>query len=531
MSTQNDANITGTVRSVCNLLRTTLGPFGANKIVIQEDGTVKLSSSGSNVIDALEIENPAVTLLTDSTTSFQATHGDGTSRLVAIVGALLENVEELTERGVHPTAIERGYREALRVVESEIDEISLPLTDTDPSAIATTALTNIRSPPVRHEIGELVVEAVRAAQTDSGGRDIPNAKRIGVTSRLGGAMAETELIKGVVFNGYPVLESMPRVVNDCGIALLSAEIDVPQIGTEESRRDLNISQEFDTYEEFESIGEQEREMFHSQLQNAFTAGCQVILTSDVINDRVKGFLQDQGFVGIQRVDDEVLERIALFIGADVLSSLDQISSETMGYGDFIVERVAGREMTVIESAAGVPVYTIFCRAPDPRATDDFERAVEGAVWSTLTAVEQEQVVPGGGATETAIANAVRDQAYAVTGREQLAMEGFSEALTTIPRLIAANSGMNGREAVLELRSSHADGNSMIGIDGISGELRNVTDQEPIIDPAPLVQEVIVAATDLVIKLCRIDDILPASDISADSEEKQGVANQSLEPTD
>jgi chaperonin GroEL (HSP60 family) len=508
-------DLTADARTVCDIVRTTIGPFGANKLVVDTNGVVTTTASGSVVLDSLELDNPAVRILKSAASDFRETHGDGSSSVVAITGALLDEADRLADLGLQPTAIERGYREALDVALERAERSARPLESVGVGAVARTAMTGTRDPNSRAQIGGYVEQVADAL---GGGFD---ADRITVVSRLGGSQSETELVEGVVLDRDPAVEGMPRTLDDAGVAVLTETIDVATIGSTTDRREASLSMGPEGFEERAAIGEREREEFEATLDAAIDAGCRVIVTGMAANDRVERTLANRGVLALQRVDEPDLSVVARATGATAVPGLEAVSEGTLGRANVGVTRHAGRDMTNVETVGSErePVHTLFCRAPDPRSVDEFERAVESALAAATHARGTGRVSPGGGATETAGALAAREHARSVAEGRSLAIEAFGDALTTVPRTLAVNAGMDGWRGVVRLRVAHDEGRDAVGIDCLAGGTRNVLaeNEDPIAEPTALKRAIWEAATELACRLIRIDAELPASDLSDDED--------------
>lgn len=501
------------VTRVCDLVGTMLGPFGTNKLVVEPGGRVTTTSSTSLFLDRLNLDDPATTLLRQAASDFRETHGDGATSVVLLTGALLRAADDLAEQGLHPTAIARGYREALDVARTELDAQARPLSLVGSEAVAESALTGTRNPATRARVSEAVTNAVADVSAAGGGRE-----SVHVLGRIGGT-GDTELFRGVVVETPPASEAMPRHLPDAGVALLSSTVDVPKLGSATESGKTTRSLDVDTFEERAAIGEYEREEFRRHLASALDAGCRFVATEGGVNERVEALLADAGVTAIQRVDDDVMRRLVRCTGGRVVPSLAEVTPETMGTADVRVERLAGREFVHVDADQS-PVYSLVCRAPDPRAVSAFEESVESAVAAVFGAVDDDRVVPGGGAVEMALERAVRDSATQRGGVEQLAVEAFGEALAALPRALAVSAGLDGWAGVIRLRVAHSEGRSAFGVDSLRGETRDVLDDTPIVDPLGLKRAVLDAATDLSTQLLRIDARLSASDLSDDD----GVAD-------
>jgi chaperonin GroEL (HSP60 family) len=509
------------VRTVADTVQTTLGPFGANKLLVQQDGTVTATASSTELLERFDVTDPAMTLLQTATSGFGDRYGDGTGTVVTLAGALLREADRLADQGLHPTAIERGYRDGLDSALDAIDRTARPLSSFGAEAVAKTALTGTRDPQVRQSVAAQVASVVEEVGADA-------SDSIRVVSRPGGAIAETELLRGVVLERGPILESMPRSPERDGIAVLSSSVDVPHVGSQLGDVSRRVVFDADSFEAREGIAEYESDAFSEQLQAAIDAGCGAIITERAINERVETRLAAEGILGIQRVDTDELRGIARTTGATVVPSLDQVSESTLGRGTISVQRKAGRDMTVIRSDSGEPAHTLFCRAPDPRTVTAFEHSVETAIAATAAAVRDGRVVPGGGAVEATMSQAVKAEARSLEGRQQLSADAFGTALMTVPRALATTAGLDGGRTVVQLRVARADGRDSVGIDALTGTTADVLGDDPIIEPVGIKKAVLTAATDLATQLVRIDDRLQAADLSDDDVETEEQTAQGQE---
>lgn len=499
---------TENVRGVCRIVRSTLGPFGTNKLLVEADGTVTVTASAATLLDRLAVDDPGVELLRTAAADFRERTGDGAGTVVTLAGALVEAAERLGEQGVHPTVVDRGFRAALPVAVAALDRRATPCEGLAP-AVAETALTGVEDPGVRERMGSVVADAAdRVRERADGPVDL--GRDVAVVARLGGARAETGLVEGVVIDDDPVADGMPRSLADAGVAVLSSTVDVAGLGTATGRRDLgSVTVRADSYEDRAAIGDAERESFRRTLAAATDAGCRCLVTSGSVNDRVKTTLASEGVLALHQLDRETVGRIARSTGATVVPDLAHVTEATLGRADVEVSRRAGREMTTVRGAAG-GVYTLFCRAPDPRSTDAFERSVRDAV-AAVGMARDGGVVPGGGAAELAAARRVAAAARERTDREQLAMLAFADALETVPRALARNAGLDANDALARMRAGEA------GVLGVDAPVAEVVDAEAagILDPLPLKRRAFEVATEVAVQFARIDGVLSATDLGGD----------------
>jgi chaperonin GroEL (HSP60 family) len=500
------------IRTVCDIVDSTLGPFGANKLVVEADGTVTTTAAGSAVIEKLDVSNPSIRLLRRGIEGFSEAHGDGASSVVTVLGGLLREANRLADLGCHPTVIERGYREAMTVANEYVETHARPLSAVGAEAVAATALTGTRDPAIREATASLVTEAVDTVlSAPEPGSDV--SRNVTVVSHVGATSAQSKLVPGVIVDTSPDVRSMPRDVGDAGVAVLSGKVDVPHVSElDGSERTLSV----DGFETRAALGDQERASFIETLNRVVDAGCRAIFTTGGVNDRVVTMLANRGIVAFSALDEADVALVARATGAMVVPSLDDVSRETLGDGSVSVNRHAGHDMVHIRADA-VPVYTLFCRAPDPRSTDAFERSVKAAVHATTAALTEGRVVPGGGAVEVGASRAVHEHAPTVPGKEQLAVEAFADGLLAVPRALARNGGMDGWTAIARLVAAHSTGRDAIGVDSIRGETRDVLTHSPIVEPVRLRRAVWNTATDLAVRFLRIDEQVFAGDLGGGDE--------------
>ena len=529
MSSEGRGDVAAEVEALTRTLRSTLGPYGARKLVVEGDGTVSVTSSCPSILRRLDVDNPAVTVFRRAADGFAETNGDGATRLVVLVGALLDAAEALSERGVRPTAVERGYREASSVAVDRIAELERPLSVGGVESVAHTALTDVRDQSERRFFAGFVGQVV--AELEAADRPF-DAGNLAVAARVGGGRAESRLVHGVVLDRPPATSEMPRSPGVGGVAVLSETVDVPKLGGPTDRGKRRYSLGTHSFSDKRAFAERESDSFRERLETAVDAGCRVVVTGKAVNERVETVLANRGVLAIQRVDESDLRRLARATGATVVPGLSEVTPETLGRGAVRVTREAGRDMTVVESAGDQPVYTLYCRSPDPRSLDELRGSVEAALASVDSALETRTVVPGGGAAEMAAARTVARRARRLDGVEQLAAEAFGRALTAVPRTLASTTDLDGTTALVELRTAHAEGRDAVGVDCLEGETTDVltVGDRPIVDPAALTRHVWAAATDLAVRLVRIDGRVLASGSdggsTGESAENGGPASQS-----
>lgn len=509
------------VRSVCDILDSTLGPFGATKLVVEADGTVTSTADGSAVLDRLALDNPMVTLLQSGVSDFRADHGDGATSVVTVLGGLLREASQLRDVGCHPTAIEHGFDVAMDAATEYLHTHARTLDVVGPAAVAETALTGSRDPGTRRAVASTVATAVEhCAAVDATPSTV--RRNVHVVSHVGASTAETDLVEGVVLQTEPVGESMPRRVEG-GVAVLSGAVDVPHASGLDADGPAFEAGDFETRA---AIADHEWSSFERTLSDLADAGCHAVFTTGGVNDRVRTRLANQGIVAFSNLDDDERRAVVRATGAAVVPNLATVSAETLGTGTVAVQRHAGSDLVHVRRE-GSPVTTLFCRAPDPRSVDAFERSVEAAVASLAMANAEGRVVPSGGASEVGAARAVRRRARSVEGRAQLAAEAFADGLLAVPLSLARTAGLDGWTTMARLGAAHADGRGADGVDVVTGETRDVLADDPIVDPLSTRVATWDAAADLATRLLRVDDVVPASSLVDEDQSASPAAGPTM----
>ncbi|QLG26210.1 thermosome subunit [Halorarum halophilum] len=490
-------------RAVAGAVRTTLGPRGMDKMLVDSSGNVVITNDGATILTEMDIEHPAAQMLVEVAESQEDEVGDGTTTAAVLAGELLARAEDLLENDVHPTAIVEGYYEALRlgldavagmVADGEVDEDVL-------LAVAESAMTGKGTGDVTADrLAELVVDAVTQVATD----DRIDRDDIRTFTRTGASAAATELVHGVLLEEGPANDNMPRLVEDASVAVLDTKLDVR---TGEIDSEYTITS-VDQLDEALSAEDAERRSIASALADA---GVDVVVCSKKIEDRVAAHLADEGILAFSNVKSAEARAFARATGATRLGTVADIEASDLGTAHEVrVEKVGEDDVAFVEGDEGSRTVTLFVRGGTEHVVDELERALEDAIGVVTAAYEDGAVVPGAGATEIAIADHVRSGANAVTGRKQLAVEAFADAVETLPRTLAENVGMDPIDALVELRATFdRDGVAGVIADGQSGRVGDPAEAN-VYDPAAVKREALESATEAATMILRIDDVIAAN---------------------
>nr|WP_254537288.1 thermosome subunit alpha [Halomarina sp. BCD28] len=490
-------------KAVSNAVRTTLGPRGMDKMLVSDAGDVVITNDGATILEEMDIEHPAAQMIVEVATMQEEEVGDGTTTASVLAGELLAKAEDLLEDDVHPTAIVEGYNEAVRLALEAIDEQVLDeeLDDELLQKVAKTSMTGKGTGDVgAGPLAETVVAAIRQVQTD----EKVERDNIRVRTQVGSSSSATELVTGVISEEEPVHENMPRRVEDASIAVLDLDLEVREGGID---AEYNIT----SIDQLNEALEAEEGELRGYAEALKEAGVDVAFVTGDIDDRVASFLANNDILAFESVDDDEAQSIARATGAKQVGTVKDLDSADFGHADTVrVEKFGDDELAFIEGGAEAEAVTVFARGGTEHVADELERALNDALDVVTAALDKGGVVPGAGATEIAIADHIRDHAASITGRKQLAVEAFADAVDILPRTLAANAGMDPIDALVELRSTF-EGEGRAGVIAV-GQTGQVADpvEHGVIDPAAVKREAIQSATEAATMIVRIDDVIASN---------------------
>lgn len=489
--------------ALAELLRTTLGPTGRDKMLVG-DGTVIVSNDGASIVDRLSLDSPAARLLADVARAQRGELGDGSTTAVVLAGALLAEAERLFDDGVHPTTVIAGYADASRRARSRLDElVSAPDGEAARRNVVSTAITGRWDERRTAFLADLSTRAHRAARdADAGGA---NPSAITIHGVAGGATTDSELLDGLVIDTDASSTSLssipadvPRHLSDARIALLDDEL---TIQSPESAR-----YSVDGPDGLRRARDHERDEYRRYVETLRNHGVDVCFCQKSIDDGLRARLARAGILAFERTRQDEVHKLSRATGARPVMRLDALDPSAVGRADELERvRLGGGSFVVVREASSRQVSVVLRGSPE-HVVDETERIVRDGIALLRTLDARPGLVPGGGATEVALALAVRAFGRCVDDRRALAVDAFADAIETIPVSLARNAGMDPIDSLLELRRRHADGERSVGIDGDS---RSVTDvaARGVVEPVRLADRVVANATDAATLVLRIDDVI------------------------
>ncbi|MFZ1897174.1 thermosome subunit alpha [Methanoregula sp.] len=495
-------NITAAM-AVASAVRTTLGPKGMDKMLVDTIGDVVITNDGVTILKEMDIEHPAAKMMVEVAKTQDDEVGDGTTTAVVIAGELLKKAEALLEQDVHPTIIAAGYRQAAEKAQEFLKDIAFDVKATDKAMlkkIAETAMTGKSAEASKDKLCELVVKAVTMVADEDGSVDTDNIK---VEKKTGGSIEDSEIVEGVLVDKERVHPAMPKKVVNAKLLLLNAAVEFKKT---EVDAEINITHP----EQLQAFLDEEERMVKSIVDKIVASGANVLFCQKGIDDIAQHYLAKAGIFAVRRVKKSDMEKLARATGGSLVSSIDAISKDELGKAGLVEERkVSGEEMTFVEQCKNPKAVSIIVRGGTEHVVDELDRAINDAIRVVAVVVEDKKVVAGGGAPETELSLRLREYAASVGGRAQLAIEAFASALEIIPRTLAENAGLDPIDMLVEIRAAHEKGKKTFGLDVYEGK---ATDMKTagVVEPLRVKTQAISSAAEAAIMILRIDDVIASS---------------------
>ncbi|MEB3844931.1 MAG: TCP-1/cpn60 chaperonin family protein [Desulfurococcales archaeon] len=502
------------VRAIAEILKTTYGPKGMDKMLVDSLGDITITNDGATILDKLDIQHPAGKMLVQIAKGQDEEAGDGTKTSVIFAGELLKEGEKLLNNNIHPTIIVEGYKKALEKAIEIIREIGKPISIDDTEILKKIALTSLNSKAVGEAadyFADIAVEAVRLIAEKRGDEYVVDLNNIQIIKKHGGSLMDTKLVKGVVIDKEVVHPDMPRRVENAKIAVLDAplEIEKPEIDLEVSITSPDL---------VKRLLEKQEKILAEKVEKIAATGANVVITQKGIDEVAQHFLAKKGIMAVRRVKRSDIEKIAKATGAKIVTNIDDLTPEDLGWAELVEERKVGEDkMIFIEGAKNPKSVTILIRGGFERLVEEADRALHDALSAVADAVIDGKIVAGGGATESEVAKRLREWAKNVPGKEQLAIESFIRSLESLPQILAYNAGLDPVEILMKLRSAHEEGKLWAGIDVDTGEIVDMM-EKGVIEPARVKMNAFKAGTEVATMILRIDDVIAAKK-SEEKEEK------------
>lgn len=487
-------------KAVATAVRTTLGPKGMDKMLVDTLGDVVITNDGVTILKEMDIEHPAAKMMVEIAKTQDDEVGDGTTTAVVLAGELLKKAEELLDQEIHPTVIAAGYRAAADKAMGIMKNMAITVSPDDDELlkkIAITAMTGKGSGIARIELAELTVKAVKAIVDEDGTVDVDN---ITVEKKVGGGITDSQLVYGMVIDKERLHPNMPKKVKDAKIALLNTAIEI-----EKTEVDAKI--EITSPDQLQAFLDQEETMLRDMVNKIVSTGANVVFCQKGIDDLAQHFLAKAGVYTIRRIKKSDMEKLARATGGRIVTSIHDLAESELGKAGLVEEKkIAGDDMTFVVECENPKSVSIILRGGTEHVVDELDRAMEDALRVVGVALEDGLLMPGGGAPEIELALRLREYAATVGGREQLAIESFAEALEIIPKTLAENAGFDQIDTLVALRSSHEKGVKTAGLDMETGKPSDM-EEKGVVEPMRVKTQAINSAAESAVMILRIDDVI------------------------
>ncbi|MDH7563663.1 MAG: thermosome subunit beta [Candidatus Bathyarchaeota archaeon] len=494
-------------RVIGEVLRTTLGPRGMDKMLIDSLGDITITNDGAAILDEIEVEHPAAKMMVEIAKTQDDMVGDGTTTAVVLSGELLKKAEELLDQNIHPTIIVSGYRKAAQKAIEAINKVSIPVNIDDRSTLKKVALTSMASKAVgtaREHLADIAIDAVKQIVETRGDRTVADIDNIQLIKKTGKSLLESQLIKGVIIDKETVHPGMPKKVENAKIALLDCplEIEKTEISAEIRIRDP---------EQMKAFLDQETKMLKEMVDKIKASGANVVFCQKGIDDMAQHFLAKEGIMAARRAKQSDMEKLARATGGRIVTDLGDLTSQDLGTAGLVEERKVGEDkMIFVEKCKDPHSVAILLRAGLERMVDEAERAMTDALSVVSDVLETNKIVSGGGSVEVEISKELRSYATKVGGREQLAIEAFANAVEIIPKTLAENAGLEPIDILVDLKSAHEKPEKQhAGVNVFTGRVVNMLDNG-VVEPLVVKEQAIKSAAESASMILRIDDVIAAT---------------------
>ncbi len=494
-------------KAVAEAVRTTLGPKGMDKMLVDSMGDVIITNDGAAILKEMDIEHPAAKMIVEISKTQDSEVGDGTTTAAVLAGELLSKAESLLEEGVHPTIISSGYILAAEKANEIVTSIAIDVTPTDKEVlrkIAETAITGKGAELDKEKLAELTVDSVLSIiKKGSNGKIIADTTKVKVEKRAGGSISDSVMIDGVLIDKERVHPNMPTKIENAKILLLSVPVEYKKT---ESKSEIKIT------DPGQMMGfiEQEESMLKDIINKVIKSGANVVFCQKGIDDLAQYYMSKAGILAARRIKQSDMNRLAEATGSRIVTNINEIRDTDIGYAGLVEEKeVTGSKMLYVTKCSKTRNVSLLLRGGTEHVVDALDRAIEDAIRVVGVAIEDQKVVVGGGAPEIEISLRLQEYASTLEGREQLAVSKFAEAMEIIPQTLAENAGLDPINMLAELKSSHELGNKKHGLNVYIGKVEDMYNNN-VLEPLRIKTQAITAATEATTMILRIDDVIASS---------------------
>jgi len=488
---------------VAESVKSSLGPKGMDKMLVDSFGDVTITSDGRTVLDEMDIQHPAAKMMVEVAKTQDNEVGDGTTTAVVVSGELLSQAEDLVDKNVHPTVIIDGYKKAAEKALDALEKIAIKVKPTNKIFLKKIAMTSMASKLVsenRDYLADLAVEAILSVAEKTGTEYKADLDDVKIQKKPGESIRDTKLINGIVLDKEVVHPGMPKRVENAKIALLDTALEI-----EKTEFDAKIN--IESPEQMEAFLKQEENMLKTMVEKIAKSGANVVICQKGIDDLAQHFMARKNILVVRRAKKSDMEGLTKATGGKIVSNLDGMTKKDLGYAAVVEERKIGDDkMTFIEGCKHPRSVTVLIRGGTERIVDEAERSIHDALCVIRDVVEEPKIVAGGGAPELEIGRVLKDYAETLPGREQLAVMRYAEALESVPTTLAENAGLDPIDIISELRARHEKKEMWTGVDVFNGKVADMN-KAGVYEPLAVKKQIIKSATEATTMILKIDDVI------------------------
>ena len=498
-------NITA-AKLVAELVKTSLGPRGLDKMLVDSLGDVTITNDGATILKEIDAQHPAAKMMVEVSKTIDTEVGDGTTSSVVIAGSMLEKAEKLLEKNIHSTVIIDGYQNAAEKALKLLKGLAKKIQADDHESLTKIAKTSMQSKLISEDsvgLSKLVVDSVLKIAHKDGENYSVDLDNLKVEKKSGGSIDDTTLIKGIVLDKEIVHSGMPTKIEKAKIALVNAALEVEKT---EMSAEIRISDPT----QMQMFLEEENRMLKDMVEKLHQVGANVLICQKGIDDIAQHFLAKHGILAVRRVKESDMTKLTKATGGRITTNLDDITANDLGSADIVKQKkVASDKLVFIEGCRNPHSVTVLIRGGSQRVVDEVDRSIHDALMVVKDVIETPSIVAGGGSPEAYLASQLKEWADTFDGREQLAIKQYAESLEAIPLTIAENAGMDPIDTIISLRAKQSGGKKSIGINAKEGKIGDMYSLD-IVEPLVVKEQIIKSATETACMILRIDDVISIS---------------------
>ncbi|MHA1658052.1 MAG: thermosome subunit beta [Promethearchaeota archaeon] len=489
---------------IAESIRTSLGPRGMDKMLVDQFGDVVITNDGATILKEIDVQHPAAKMMVEVSKTQDSEVGDGTTTSVILAGELLKRAQKLLEQKIHPTVITEGFRKAADKAMEILDNMSVKSGIDDKIGLKNAAMTCMSSKIVsesKEALAEICMNAISAIAEKIDGKWVADIEKVQIQKKEGDMINDTKLIKGIILDKEVVSPGMPKSIKNAKILLVQSAIEI-------EKTEFDAKLQITSPEQIQQFLDEEEKMLRTMVEKIINSKANVLICQKGIDDMAQHFLSKAGIMAVRRVKKSDLEKLSKATGGTIFNELNNITENKLGFAGLAEERkIMNDSWIFIEECKDPKSVVILIRGGTELIVDEAERAIHDALCVVRDIVEDEKLVGGGGAPELETAIQLRKFAATLGGREQLAVEVFADSLDIIPKTLAENAGLDQIDILMKLRAAHQQGHKFAGHDLETGDIINNMMEIGVVEPTVVKIQAIKSSTEAASMILRIDDII------------------------